>query len=45
MEIPTFDELMTSLDVDEEVDNLPEQKELEAFLDKLDAEIADGEEE
>lgn len=35
-------EVLIGIDADEILDNSPEQKELEAALDKLDAEIAAG---
>jgi hypothetical protein len=40
MPIPSFEDVMTSIDADEAMDNSPEQKDLEAALAQLDAEIA-----
>jgi hypothetical protein len=42
MPIPSFEEVMASIDADEAMDNSPEQKDLEAALAQLDAEIAAG---
>lgn len=39
----TLEDVLTAIDADEMLDNSPEQKELEAFLSALDAEIAAGE--
>lgn len=38
--IPSFEDLMISIDADEAIDDSPEQKELEAALAELDADIA-----
>jgi hypothetical protein len=38
----SYDDLMTSLDAEDEIDNDPEQQELTAALDALDKEIANA---
>jgi hypothetical protein len=40
--IPSFEDVMLSIDADEAIDSSPEQKELEAALAELDADIAAG---
>jgi hypothetical protein len=41
-EIASYDDIMASLDADDEIDNDPEQQELTAALNALDREIADA---
>jgi hypothetical protein len=41
-EIPSYDDLMLSLDAEDEIDKDPEQQELSAALTALDKEIANA---